>query len=230
MKTICLGIGALLLLAVVGCKKSDVMSSEPRPIPARMSDPPPLAELGGPHAAPRLPKTARTEPKIGTLEEGFKTSWTKISVAFAADDGCTGLQRQHELVISRKDDKMTIQGSERVSYDKTVETPERSLDMLEFDEIVKKLGEFQQAANRELDVGEHFSALPREERLREMEAYEQEHGSRYGGFGGVYFFVQFDTLKPDVVVKSAFTESKSVEDYIEWIRLMRASCWATIGI
>jgi hypothetical protein len=230
MNTIYLGAGFLFLLATAGCKKSNVASPAAGPNPATIVDSTPLAELPLSEVDHRSAKAARPAPKIGTLDEGFKMPWTKISVALAADDGCTGLHLQHELVISRKNSEMTIRGKERISNEQVVETPERSLCRAEFDDIVKKLGEFHKVADSEIDLGEYFSSFPPEERLRRMEAYEQEHGSRYGGFGGIYFYVQFDTDKPDTVVKNAFNVSKSSQDYLDWIRGWRKSCWATIGI
>jgi hypothetical protein len=166
------------------------------------------------------PPPARPKgPKAGTLKEGLKTPWTRIQVALSGDDGCTGLRPAQELFISRKDKGMTISGKECVAYGKFENIPERPLGKDEFDDIARKLDEFYQIAKSEIDLQEHFCSLQPADQNKQMDAYYREHGVPYGGFGGTYFYVQFDTDKPDMIVMNAFAEPKTMHNYVDWMRV-----------
>jgi hypothetical protein len=150
----------------------------------------------------------------GTLEEGFKTPWAKIRVALTGTDGCTGWQVKHELFILRRDEGMTIYGRVGVADDKFANIPEGPLSKDEFDEIAKKLDEFYQIAKNEINSDEYYGSLQPADR----EAYDREHGTRYGGPSGYFIYVEFYTDLPDIFVQDAFAGSKSVGSYGDWMR------------
>lgn len=113
---------------------------------------------------------------------------------------------------------------------KFAKTPERSLSNEEFDEIARKLENFYGIAKNETDLGEHFRSLQPADREKQLLAYEQEHGARYGGFGGIYFYVQFDTDKPDTIVTNAFNNPESVQSFVDWMQVLRRTCWAILDL
>ncbi len=123
---------------------------------------------------------------------------------------------------------MTICGRECMAYGRFANIPERPLGKNEFDEITRTLETFYGIAKSETDPGEHFLLLQPAEREKLLEASEQEHGIRYGGFGGNYMYVQFDTDKPDVIMMNAFEDPKSVQSYVDWMRVWWKSCWASL--
>lgn len=203
-------------------------SSASPPASVNIADPSLSASESLINATTAPPSAEPYPPRAGTLEDGLKTPWTKIQVALSTDDGCTGLHREHELLITRKGDAMTISGTECVAHNSFANIPERPLAKDEFEAIVKRLEEFYQIAASETDLAEHFGSLPSAERAKQLGAYESEHGVRYGGLGGVYFYVQFDTDKPDTIVKNAFEDPKTVESYVDWMRVWWHTCWATL--
>jgi hypothetical protein len=235
---------SVLLAVVISCigykliirqtKESRALQGKPSPASrhesSNIADSSSLDSGSAPTVVTPPPPTRPQRPKEGTLEEGIKTPWTRIQVALSVDDGCTGLHPTHELIISRGDNGMTIYGRVRMDSGEFAKTPDRSLSKEEFDEIATILEKFYRIAKKETDLGEHFRSLQPADREKQLEAYEQEHGIRYGGFDGSYFYVQFDSDKPDTIVTNAFNNPESVQSYVNWFQVWRRTCWATLDL
>ena len=157
---------------------------------------------------------------IKSVEEGFATPWTIIKVAVGNDDGCTGIQAQEELIISRDGDQISVHGKyfETLYSNKKTSNKSRILSQDGYADLIKRLSEFYETAKKETDLNERLSSLSEEEREKELQKlYKLWGGQPIGGIGGTYFYVVFNPEKYDSVLVDGFAEEKSIKDFSSWI-------------
>lgn len=174
---------------------------------------PPVAKvhpLSAPHPLPKAPEM--------TLERGLATEWTEIRIACARYVECAGNAPGNQLLITRKDGRMMIGGSEEISIEKFREIPGRPLENDEFDKIVNKLRPFYELAKSETAEAKPFNSFPPEERERELATYYKMLDRPYLRSNSHIFYVQFDPDTAEMTIQESFTDPRSAEGYENWLQ------------
>ncbi|MGL5020348.1 MAG: hypothetical protein ACRDBP_19585 [Luteolibacter sp.] len=189
-------IGLVLAMMTFACKRSKPPVAEIRPVSAH-------------HLLPEAPEM--------TLESGLATEWTEIRVACARWVECAGTATGNSLLITRKDGRMMIGGSEEIALGKFRELPGRPLEKDEFDEIVNKLRRFYGLAQSERAEAKPFDSFPPEERKKELAAYYKLLGRPYLMSNSHIFYVQFEPDMAKMLVEESFTDPRSAQGYKNWL-------------
>lgn len=190
-------IGLVLTMTTFACKRSQSPVTKARPASA-------------PHPLPKAPEV--------TLERGLATEWTEVRVAYAYYVECAGTAIGDQFLITRKDDRMMINGRKEIALGKYQQIPERSLEKDEFDEIVNKLRLFYRQAKSETSEAKPFDSFPPDERERELAAYYRMLGRPYLESEPVYFEARFDPNTAGMTIRERFTDPRSAHDYRSWLQ------------